>query len=561
MNRRFDLAVVGSGFAGSLISMIARRRGLSVVLLERGKHPRMVIGESSTPLANLLLETIADGYDLPRLRPLSKWGTWQEEYPQLGCGLKRGFTFFNHLVDGAATDLREPSERQMLVAASPRDRIADTHWYRADVDAWLVREAREMGAEYLDELALDGAAQVGGDWVLRGERHGSPLELRAGFVVDASGSGGFLSRALHLGTAPAPDIPATTALYAHFRDVGRYSPDDAHRSAGYAADDAALHHVFDGGWIWVLRFNNGVTSAGVAATRGIAEAFDLASGEAGWQRLLAALPDVGRQFAQARECTRFTWAPQIAFRSAGIAGENWALLPSSAGFVDPLLSTGFPLTLLGILRLAPLLESGRAPSSRHAELERYAEVTDAELVATGQLIAALYRTMSDFPLFRAVTLLYFAAASYAEAVRRLGRSERVHSFLLQDDPRFWPMAKQVLARARAGLSADQRNRVIEEIYEIVEEIDVAGLAARPADHCYPARAEDLYHAREKLGASGEEITAMLARSGFFAPSTEEPHGTPQARPQTHLASEGFEAWLKTMGARAMMPLPSSTVMD
>jgi FADH2 O2-dependent halogenase len=36
-------------------------------------------------------------------------------------------------------------------------------------------------------------------------------------------------------------------------------------------DDAALHHVFDGGWVWVLRFNNGITSAGVAATDAIAQ--------------------------------------------------------------------------------------------------------------------------------------------------------------------------------------------------------------------------------------------------------------------------------------------------
>jgi FADH2 O2-dependent halogenase len=54
MNLDVDLAVVGSGFSGSLLAMIARRLGLSVALLERGRHPRFAIGESSTPLANLL---------------------------------------------------------------------------------------------------------------------------------------------------------------------------------------------------------------------------------------------------------------------------------------------------------------------------------------------------------------------------------------------------------------------------------------------------------------------------------------------------------------------------
>src|SRR5215813_12716556 len=96
MNADFDIAIIGSGFGGSLMALIARKLGRSVVLLERGRHPRFAIGESSTPLANLLLEELADRYDLPRLRPLSKWGTWQRTYPHVACGKKRGFSFFVH---------------------------------------------------------------------------------------------------------------------------------------------------------------------------------------------------------------------------------------------------------------------------------------------------------------------------------------------------------------------------------------------------------------------------------------------------------------------------------
>src|SRR5439155_18148600 len=48
MSGAFDLAVIGSGFGGSLTAMVARRLGLSVLLLERGMHPRFAIGESSS---------------------------------------------------------------------------------------------------------------------------------------------------------------------------------------------------------------------------------------------------------------------------------------------------------------------------------------------------------------------------------------------------------------------------------------------------------------------------------------------------------------------------------
>src|SRR5262249_4980826 len=84
-----DVAVVGSGFSGSLTALCLRRVGRSVVLIERGRHPRFAIGESSTPLANLLIEELADRYRLPRIRPFSKWGTWQRMRPDVAVGLKR----------------------------------------------------------------------------------------------------------------------------------------------------------------------------------------------------------------------------------------------------------------------------------------------------------------------------------------------------------------------------------------------------------------------------------------------------------------------------------------
>src|SRR5438128_12051832 len=91
-----DLAILGSGFGGTLLALIARRLGYSVALLERGSHPRFAIGESSTPLADFKLAAIADRFGLDWLRPFAKYGTWQATCPEVRCGLKRGFSFFRH---------------------------------------------------------------------------------------------------------------------------------------------------------------------------------------------------------------------------------------------------------------------------------------------------------------------------------------------------------------------------------------------------------------------------------------------------------------------------------
>ncbi len=535
-----DIAIIGSGFAGALAAMALRRCGRSVVLLERGRHPRFAIGESSTPLANLLIEEMADRYDLPQLRPFSKWGTWQGAYPDVACGLKRGFTFLRHDVgqvfsDGVAHD------RQLLVAASPHDGIADTHWYRPDFDAWLVRAAQAEGAEYLDETALDDVSFAGEGVTLSGVRAGRTLRVRTRFVIDASGPRGFLAKALAIPESPTVWLPPTQGLYTHFTGVARW---DALVDAGgrppYPMDDAALHHVWPGGWMWVLRFNNGITSAGVAVTddsshpppasqcsppalaggRLDASTLRLQDGEAAWARVLDALPSVRAQFADATPVRPFVHAPRVAYRCREAAGSRWAMLPSAAGVIDPLLSTGFPLTLLGIGRLVDLLARTWTSGDRDAALAAYARITQDELDATERLVAALYASMGDFALFKRLGLLYFAAASYAEAVRRLGRPERAQGFLLHADPQFGPALREcslaALALARSP-SALGRHALITAIDRTIEPYDTAGLLDRSRADWYPVLPEDLIHGASKLGATVDEIDRLLARSGFRLP--------------------------------------------
>src|SRR5207248_3712818 len=73
-----------------------------------------------------------------------------------------------------------------------------------------------------------------------------------------------------------------------------------------SVEDAAVHHVFDGGWIWVLRFNNGITSAGVAANDQLANALGFSEGAPAWKRLLRRLPTLEGRFdgASDRKSTR-----------------------------------------------------------------------------------------------------------------------------------------------------------------------------------------------------------------------------------------------------------------
>jgi FADH2 O2-dependent halogenase len=496
--------------------MIARQLGRSVVLIEKGRHPRVVIGESSTPLSNLLLEELVDRYDLTAVRPLTKWGSWRRAYPNVACGLKRGFTFHHHVL-GAEMGADSDRGDQLLVAASPRDEIADTHWYRADFDHLLVREAQKLGVAYFDETSLHRFCDCSSEVSVEGERKGREVSFQAKFLIDATGPRGFLHRALGLRELELPGFPATQALYSHFSGVGRLEDSRYGRTPEappYPIDDAAVHHVFDGGWVWVLQFNNGITSAGVAATDMCASQLRLAEGAAAWGWLLDSIPALEEQFAGAKAERPFTHIPRLSFRSAQVVGKRWALLPSAAGFVDPLLSTGFPLTLLGVDRLAEIIERHWEAADFSDRLGTYGARTEAELLTTSNLIGSLYANMSNFPVFVALSLLYFAAASFSEAARRLGKTQLASSFLLGDDPVFGPGRRELIDRARGPLTQDEVEKLVGDILAAIEPFNVAGLGRAERRNWYPAEAKDLFENAHKLGATHDEVAAMLRRCGF-----------------------------------------------
>jgi FADH2 O2-dependent halogenase len=190
------------------------------------------------------------------------------------------------------------------------------------------------------------------------------------------------------------------------------------------------------------------------------------------------------------------------------------MLPSAAGVVDPLLSTRFPMNLLGNGRLVDDLETHWESEGQEEALARYARQTQDELDATERLVGALYATMADFELFKRLTLLYFAAASFSETVRRLGRPERARGFLLCADERFGPELAACCDVARGRPRGEARGRLIERIDRAIEPYDVAGLGDRRRRDWYPVRAEDLLDAAPKLDAAPCEITGLLERCGF-----------------------------------------------
>ena len=550
MTESCEVAIVGSGFVGSLLARVLAVLGYDVVLLERGTHPRFAIGESSTPLANLSLERIGIRYGLADCYNLATHGRWLAHYPELRRGLKRGFTYYRHHPDQPFDNRGLDSER-LLVAASPHDSLSDTHWLRADVDHHFVRQAVAAGVDYRDRVEL-ATADVQSDSVrVSGSRNGTAFELRANFLIDASGPNGFLARQLSIPSGLERTETRSALVFSHFDGVRLMDDVVPGLPEGPYPDDwAAVHHLIDEGWMYSLRFDDGVTSAGFLLTpRGEAalNAPKAASEPAAlWRALLRRYPTLEAAFADATPLMPIAYRPLIQHRLTRAAGERWALMPHAYGFVDALFSTGIAWGLRAIERLALAFES--AASGRRVPdldlLSRYDAALGAEADQIDLVVAGAYEAMAHFDLFSAQAMIYFAAVSFAEVSQRMapGESAAWKGFLGVGDSVLGPLPRESLRRLREIThsrgeigSAKERRNFVDWVRQSIAPRNIAGLADPQRRNLYPVDFDVLVEKHELLGMTrGQLLEALPALRGMTkAPSF-------AARPTELLAEQRLE---------------------
>ena len=526
------VVIVGSGFAGSILARVARAAGHDVTLVERGRHPRFALGESSTPLAAIALERLAARYGLADLRDLAAHGRWKVRLPEVRCGLKRGFTFYRHR-RGQPFRNDQANGNRLLVAASPDDAVADAHWLREDVDAFLFRQASAEGVRCIDRTHLDALERRGGRFLVGGTGPRGSVRLAADLVVDASGPDGFLARHLKLDMPLRSTALHTRLVYGHFRGV-----QPLHRTANataafangpYPDQKAAVHHLLDDGWMYELAFDHGVVSAGFVvegaeATRTIANRAPAAA----FAALAGRYPSLAAQYEAAEPVRPVAAIPRLQRRLTRAAGENWVLLPHVFQFWSPLFSTGIAWSLLGVERLGLLLED--AGSSRAAErsrlasgIERYAALLRAEADHLRRLIEPAYRCRHDFDAFDAYVQAYFAAASCSETRQRLcpapsetGGEWAWAGFLGATDPvlrRIFAEAARLVEERRSEPSRDRRRieSPIDAMRRLIAPRNVAGLADPARRRLYPADVETIVAAADVIGLTSNQVRAQLPR--------------------------------------------------
>ncbi|MCC5912825.1 MAG: tryptophan 7-halogenase [Balneolaceae bacterium] len=428
-SKNYDFLIAGSGFGGSIMALCLSQAGYEVCVVEKGSHPRFAIGESSTPVADMILRDLAEKFELPVLKEISRYGEWQKKHPEIVCGLKRGFSYYPHQ-PGKRFESNRVHKNELLVAASFDDENSDTNWLRSDVDSFLVQKVVEHQVDYMDHFEITDLQRVGELWdiQLKGTKDGLIEECRASWIIDATGSPAFSGKFFGTKSSPEGFYTNSSAIYSHFEQAERWqgylNRNDFHTSDyPYNPDHSALHHLIDEGWIWMLRFNNDLLSAGFVVDHNNGKASSGLSSDEEWSQILSKYPSVNELFAQSKPADQpggFIRSGRLQRKLNKSFGEGWVALNHTAGFVDPLHSTGIAFTLSGVERLLQIFTKKSNTDTWPELLKKVEESVFRELAVIDKLVSVCYLTRSHFGLFTASVMLYFAATIEYEQKRLSG---------------------------------------------------------------------------------------------------------------------------------------------
>ncbi len=398
----FDVAILGSGLAGTMLAAILARHGFRALLLEKGSHPRFAIGESLLPQSTMWMWILGERFHVPEIQHLANIESIYRHVSPT-CGLKRTIGFAYHH-EGRRQD---PAEGHLLVPpATPL--TAESHLFREEIDLYMLRVARSHGAVYREQIDVR-------DFTLDGRlvrlRTSTGEEIRARYLVDGSGYRSPVAEKLGLRENPTRLRTRSRSIFTHLRGVRLYDDTLARgESPGLSArwSDGTLHHVFAGGWFWVIPFNNYAASRNPLCSIGLT--LDMAQHPATgmapqeeFQQIVDRFPSIAEQLRGAEAVRPWTATGRLQYSSRPMADEMGGrcfLLAHAHGFVDALYSRGLisSFEILNALA-APLLGALADDDFSAQRFAGAAALQDALLTANDRMVHNSYRAFGHFPLW------------------------------------------------------------------------------------------------------------------------------------------------------------------
>lgn len=328
-----DVIVIGGGPAGSTAATELVRRGRSVMLFEKQRHPRFHIGESLLPMNIPIIERLGVLADVERIG-VRKLGA---DFP---CDNERGFNVFDfsrnpQSIPGYAFQVK-----------------------RADFDEILLRNAQRAGVTVSEEAEVVACAFTPDSVGVRvRENDGRTRDLRARYVVDASGRDTLLGAELRLKRRHSQHRSA--AVFAHFKGVARREDPHAGNISIYR-----FHH----GWIWVIPLAGGLTSIGAVCLPEVLKQ-RRESLETFLTTIIQSVPGLKVRLVNASLQGNLEATGNYSYECRELCGPRWIMVGDAGAFVDPVFSSGVYLAMHSAERASALVD-GVLGGAREASLQR-----------------------------------------------------------------------------------------------------------------------------------------------------------------------------------------------
>lgn len=488
----YDVVILGSGMGGSLLGILCRAIGLRVLLVEKGDHPRFSIGETVGGEVLRRLDYLAERYNVSLLSDLSSYCRIKKAGLPVATWPKVHGTFIRHEL-GKRVDPVHPEE--IMVQASSWPLGPDAHVYRPDFDLFLKNQAVERGATYLphtESTAYRFDPESGSSIDLR-SKDGQSQTVTCRLLVDATGPARWLSRQLGIIREDSAIIPmASAAIFAHFRNAKPWEVVCGGPKLAFPRDQGTLLHVGALGLVWVIPFDNGITSAGWVTSERLPS--EGTPEELFWNAINQ-YPSLAEQLKGAEVVTNYYRVDRLQYSAERVAGDGWFLMPASAEFSDPLFSVGMPLTLAAITRLARRLE----------QLDRDKPVMTTDLADLETRFRAESEYIRKFTIatkkcFLDFGLLHRAVNLYRLVIFREG------GYIHASDP-------EAADAAAFGVDDPKVREIIDAFYQCVMEIDFSA----PISEATRERLDDVIRRRDVDGF-GESAWGKLRDDGVYVNS-------------------------------------------
>lgn len=402
---QYDVAIVGAGFEGGLLGLVLAQQGQRVLMIESGTHPRFALGESTVRHTFKALKILGERYQIPEIQQKFSRADLLHKHVTSSCGIKRNFGFVYH----REGQHQIPEESNQLKITPFREGF-EAHLYRQDIDAWLTYTAVHYGADVKYRTLITGV-DVDKQGVTLTSQQGDKFQAR--FLIDAAGPGAFLGRMFNLREDPPRFKLNTRCLFTHMIDVKPY--DDLQLPNGVPQMperwySGTCHHIFDGGWLWVIPFDNRPGSTNNVVSVGLSfdnERFPRPKDKTPaqeWQEFLARFPSIYEQFKDAKITRDWISSDRLQSSVTQTVGERWCLTAAAngSGFIDALYSRGLANSTEFVSALIPRLLTALKDDDFAVERFEYLErLTRNNMRNNDRMVKSSYTAFRDYDLWNA----------------------------------------------------------------------------------------------------------------------------------------------------------------